>query len=120
MPPFGVCATARLTTKTTTTTTTTTTTATTTTATTRILYHHPQDLILSVLLDVAAGVAHIHAKGIIWGDLKPENVLLQLDGTRQHGITAKITDFGMAATIDLGATHVSGFNKVGLQESLEQ
>ncbi|KAG1677716.1 hypothetical protein FOA52_001028 [Chlamydomonas sp. UWO 241] len=69
------------------------------------------DLVLAVLLDVAAGCTHIHSKNIIWGDLKPENVLLRMDASRPHGIIAKITDFGMSTTIDPGMSHISGFNK---------
>lgn len=32
------------------------------------------DLVLSVLLDIARGLQYIQSKGIIHGDLKPENV----------------------------------------------
>lgn len=69
------------------------------------------DLILSVLLDVASGCAHIHSKNIIWGDLKPGNVLLKMDASKPHGIIAKITDFGMSTTIDPNLSHISNYNK---------
>ena len=35
---------------------------------------------LSVALDVARGLAHLHARGILHRDLKPENVLLSQEG----------------------------------------
>ncbi|MBI4476588.1 MAG: protein kinase [Acidobacteria bacterium] len=41
-------------------------------------------------LQIAEGLAHAHAHGIIHGDVKPENVLFTADGT------LKITDFGLA------------------------
>jgi serine/threonine protein kinase len=69
------------------------------------------DLIVAVLLDVAQGVAHIHSKNILWGDLKPENVLLKMEPSRLHGIIAKISDFGLSTTIDPGKSHVSNYNK---------
>ncbi|MBK9264170.1 MAG: protein kinase [Polyangiaceae bacterium] len=45
---------------------------------------------LSIALDVAHGLAHAHAAGVVHQDVKPSNVLLD-----EHG--AKLTDFGIAA-----------------------
>lgn len=46
-----------------------------------------------ILIDVAAGLAAIHATGIIHRDLKPQNVLLDARGA------AKICDFGVSIPI---------------------
>ena len=46
---------------------------------------------------VALGAAHVHSKGFIWRDLKPENVVLGSDGY------PRIVDFGLAKRLDLGA-----------------
>jgi serine/threonine protein kinase len=45
-------------------------------------------------LQVAAGLAHAHAHGLVHGDVKPENLLF----TEQGGL--KITDFGLARIHD--------------------
>ena len=45
---------------------------------------------LSIALDIAHGLSHAHAAGVVHQDVKPSNVLLD-----EHG--AKITDFGIAA-----------------------
>lgn len=45
---------------------------------------------LRVIRDVAAGLAHAHAQGILHRDVKPENVLIFADGR------AALADFGVA------------------------
>jgi serine/threonine-protein kinase len=52
-----------------------------------------------VLAQVAAGLAALHAKGVVHRDLKPGNVLLSrgADGRRP---LVKITDFGISSLVD--------------------
>ncbi|WIA13591.1 hypothetical protein OEZ85_007157 [Tetradesmus obliquus] len=60
----------------------------------------------SRLLETASGMAYLHSKGVLHGDLKAGNVLLQ----NVHGSfdqVAKISDFGLAAVLLDGATHRS-------------
>lgn len=47
---------------------------------------------LSIARDVASGLTHAHARGIIHRDIKPENILLEAD-------EAVIADFGIARAI---------------------
>jgi hypothetical protein len=45
---------------------------------------------LDIMLDVSRGMAYIHAMGHLHRDLKPDNILLDAEGT------AKISDFGLS------------------------
>lgn len=70
-------------------------------ATTPELINHA----LSITLDVAHGLAHAHAAGVVHQDVKPSNVLLD-----NHG--AKLTDFGIA---NLGKIEAGTFEKTHLR-----
>ncbi|RME00082.1 MAG: serine/threonine protein kinase, partial [Calditrichaeota bacterium] len=50
----------------------------------------PQDITLFCLVDILEGLEHIHKKGLIHLDLKPENLMLDIRGS------VKICDFDLA------------------------
>lgn len=54
--------------------------------------------LLAVAADVAAGMAHIHSRNIIHGDLKCTNVLL-LRADSPSKVLAKIADFGLSVKL---------------------
>ncbi|KXZ46412.1 hypothetical protein GPECTOR_44g86 [Gonium pectorale] len=84
-------------------------------------------LALRLALDVARGVAHVHACRIVHGDLKPDNVLLVVRVAETRGealaapapraalvrdpalpaVTAKVADFGLSLPLPEDATHQS-------------
>ncbi len=51
------------------------------------------DLSLKLIIDILAGLEHIHNCKIIHRDIKPENILLKRDPT---GWIARVSDFGMS------------------------
>ena len=51
-------------------------------------------LILRCLLDVARGMVYLHAMGMVHGDLKCDNLLLQSTKSDVRGFTVKIADLG--------------------------
>jgi serine/threonine-protein kinase len=63
----------------------------------------PLDDVLRYGVEIGAGLAHAHRKGVVHRDLKPENVLLTADGR------AKVSDFGLALWGD--AARITGAGK---------
>ncbi|KAL6563288.1 hypothetical protein OROHE_005875 [Orobanche hederae] len=63
------------------------------------------DKLISMALDIARGMEYIHSKGIIHGDLKPDNILIG----RDFGL--KISDFGVAC--EEGSNDPSTNERVG-------
>jgi serine/threonine protein kinase len=51
-----------------------------------------------------AGLAYLHAKGIVHCDLKPENILVEASKERPGGRLFKVADFGVAHYYDPRAT----------------
>lgn len=55
---------------------------------------------VKVLIDAALGLDYLHAvAGVIHGDIKPANILIQSAGGTKRGWCAKIADFGVARTL---------------------
>jgi serine/threonine protein kinase len=58
----------------------------------------PQGVAIDIISQIAAGMAYLHHEGIVHGDLKASNVLVNHRGGH---IDAKITDFGVSQKIQL-------------------
>jgi serine/threonine protein kinase len=52
--------------------------------------------ILTLLSDIAAGMAYLHCRNVLHGDLKPGNVMLKQQQGVPYNQTAKVTDFGLS------------------------
>jgi serine/threonine protein kinase len=67
------------------------------------LPHH-----LTVLLQLAFGLDHIHSKNLIHRDIKPENVLISV-GSDDQKVTMKWADFGLSKPVnERGTFSMSG------------
>jgi len=65
----------------------------------------PMEAVLSISRDIAAGLDHAHARGILHRDIKPENVLLE-----EH--RALVCDFGISRAIEVAGDE--SFSSSGL------
>jgi len=54
---------------------------------------------LQVFLGIVQGIEYLHTKGIVHGDLKPENVMIEGDRRNPSSWVPKVTDFGTVALI---------------------
>jgi predicted negative regulator of RcsB-dependent stress response len=57
---------------------------------------------LEVVRQICDGMAHVHAQGLVHGDLKPSNVMMW------SGASPQITDFGFARSVDEAADVIGG------------
>ncbi|MDM5357966.1 Stk1 family PASTA domain-containing Ser/Thr kinase [Peribacillus sp. ACCC06369] len=64
----------------------------------------PVDEALDIMKQITAAISHAHHNGIIHRDIKPQNILIDKEGT------VKITDFGIA--LALSATNITQTNAV--------
>lgn len=62
----------------------------------------PQEIALTIAMEISKGLDYAHKKGIVHRDVKPANILIGYDGT------VKIADFGLAQAQDLTSITVTG------------
>lgn len=65
---------------------------------------------IGLLMQICRGLTEAHSLGIIHRDLKPDNILITLGNS--GGGTAKITDFGIAKSLDREATNITREDQV--------
>jgi serine/threonine protein kinase len=63
--------------------------------------------VLSILQDVASGMAYLHRRNVLHGDLRSANILLTRDSAAPCGLAAKVADFGLSNALLRGCTHRS-------------
>ncbi|KAL6752107.1 kinase-like domain-containing protein, partial [Haematococcus lacustris] len=56
--------------------------------------------ILQAALDIAQGLAYIHSKDVIHGDLSSGNIMLRTDPSNPLGVQAKVCDFGLSRFLE--------------------
>ncbi|GFH13184.1 protein kinase domain-containing protein, partial [Haematococcus lacustris] len=63
--------------------------------------------VLQLATDIAAGMAHVHSRNVVHGDLTPSNILLRAARSTLSGYVAKVAGFGLSWKLTGGQEHVS-------------
>jgi serine/threonine protein kinase len=69
---------------------------------------------IDILLDVASGVAHMHALGFLHRDLKPDNILIRASDGR-----AFVTDFGIAKSMKEPVSAAESLSLIPAAQSID-
>jgi serine/threonine protein kinase len=59
-----------------------------------------------LITEIVEGLYYVHEAGILWGDCKPENVLICQDPDNPTSFRARLSDFGLAV---FGPSEVARF-----------
>jgi serine/threonine protein kinase/tetratricopeptide (TPR) repeat protein len=78
----------------------------------------PIDRVIKIAQQVAQGLAAAHEKGVVHRDLKPENIMIEkpTDDPIPVGGDALIMDFGIARSVEQGATQTAAGSVIGTLE----
>ena len=73
---------------------------------------------IQIATQIAQGLAAAHEKGVVHRDLKPENIMIESSPTRRSrgGGDALIMDFGIARSMEHGATQTAAGSVIGTLE----
>ncbi|PNW69801.1 hypothetical protein CHLRE_19g750647v5 [Chlamydomonas reinhardtii] len=63
--------------------------------------------LLRTALEMARGLLHLHDTGLVHGDFKPQNVLLDSSRDDRRGFSAKVADFGLSHVLPQHASSVA-------------
>jgi tetratricopeptide (TPR) repeat protein/tRNA A-37 threonylcarbamoyl transferase component Bud32 len=78
----------------------------------------PLDRVIKISQQIAQGLAAAHEKGVVHRDLKPENIMIEkaAEDPLPNGGDALIMDFGIARSVEHGATQTMAGSVIGTLE----
>lgn len=62
---------------------------------------------LQVAIDIARGLAYIHERNIVHGDLSSSNIMLRFTPRAESCFQAKVCDFGLSRFLEDSQSHIS-------------
>ncbi len=68
----------------------------------------PPEVAAAIGLEILHALAHAHGIGVVHRDVKPENVLIECEGTERKRGLIKLTDFGIAKVLDVQSVTSTG------------
>ena len=76
-------------------------------------FRYSKMVVTSLLRQLTAAISYMHFHGIVHCDIKPANVLLDVD--RRHNLIAVLTDFGISQIVEQRGQAVAGFERADLK-----